>query len=62
MDIPLVIDDQPDAFTWNEERNGLYTVRSGYRFIMWRSLKEERSCREIGAVCGELKYLLKCVI
>lgn len=42
MDIPLVIDDQPDAFIWNEERNGLCIVRSGYRFIMRRSLKEER--------------------
>lgn len=42
MDIPLVIDDQPDAFIWNEERNGLCIVHSGYRFIMRRSLKEER--------------------
>lgn len=42
MDIPLVIDDQPDAFIWNEEWNGLYTVHSGYRFFMRGSLKEER--------------------
>jgi len=63
MFIPLYRDNQHDALIWNDKKNDMYTIRSGYNLPMRMLLKEYMCCmpfkeerchfREIEIVCGE---------
>jgi len=39
LSIPLLLEDHEDVLSWNEEKNGIYMVRSGYCYAMRMSMK-----------------------
>ncbi|GAU27412.1 hypothetical protein TSUD_356480 [Trifolium subterraneum] len=43
--VPLIREVQEDRIVWQEEQNGEYTVKSGYRILM--KAKDEERCRRV---------------
>jgi len=43
LDTPLIVEVQKDRITWMMERNGRYTVKSGYKLTMMKLLHTDRS-------------------
>ncbi|GAU32101.1 hypothetical protein TSUD_358070 [Trifolium subterraneum] len=48
LDVPLLTSIEADRLIWKEERNGIYSVRSGYKKMM----REKRDCREAWTIMG----------
>ena len=42
LSIPLLLEVHEDVLIWNEVKNGIYMVRSGYCYVMRMSMKEVR--------------------
>jgi hypothetical protein len=43
--VPLISELKEDKLVWQEEKNGEYTVKSGYRLLLLMKANEERRCR-----------------